>query len=38
MAKQTVSNTRVDKKKTSGKAKKHRNKKESTKAYVGQGR
>lgn len=38
MAKQTASNIRVDKKKTSGKAKKHRNKKNLQKTYVGQGR
>lgn len=38
MAKITVSTKLIKKKKTSGKAKKHPNKKETTKKYVGQGR
>lgn len=37
MAKQTVSNKRIEKKKSKGKAKKHPNKKESFKKYRGQG-
>ncbi len=38
MAKQTITNKRVDKKKTSGKQKKHKNKREDSKIYKGQGR
>lgn len=38
MAKQTASNKLIVKKKSSGKAKKHPNKKESIKKYVGQGK
>ncbi len=38
MAKQTASTGKIEKKKTSGKAKKHPNKKSSIKKYIGQGR